>query len=112
MGRPKIKARLEKEGYEIKDFGEWFYDADRYEIPPRPGVYSLFYGNIIQYIGSSIDLRIRLRNHLDNKYHRRDGYIPFGNYSWYVLNKSVIVDAEDMIIRYYEPKYNLINARR
>lgn len=112
MGRPLIKIKLEREGYNIIDFGEYYYDGDRGEIREKPGVYCLLYGDTLQYVGHAINLKNRLRQHLDNKRNGNDGYIPFGNYSWYVLNKRLIVDAEDFLIRTYDPRYNYINAKR
>lgn len=112
MGGPLIRAKLEREGFKVIDFEEYNYDEDRSLIPIKTGVYCLFYGDTPQYVGRGVNLKDRLRQHLDNKKNKTDGYIPFGNYSWYVLHPRQIVNAEDMLIRYYDPPYNIIDGKR
>ena len=112
MGRPLIRTKLEREGFKVIDSEEDNYDEDRALIPFKGGVYCLFYGDTLQYVGRAVNLKDRLRQHLDNKKNKTYGYIPFGNYSWYVLHPKQIGDAEDFLIRYYDPPYNLINGKR
>ena len=103
MGRPLIRAKLEREKFRVMDYGEYFRDGNRPLIPTRPGVYCLFYGDTLQYVGRSVNIKDRLRQHLDNRLNKTDHNIPFGNYYWYVLHQKEISDAEDLLIRYYDP---------
>lgn len=112
MGRAWIRAKLESEKIKVVDYGEYWKNDGRPLIPTGDGVHCLFYGNALQYLGRSANLRERLWQHIDNKMSRIDNRILFGNYSWYVLHLKQIPEAEDFLIRYYDPPCNIINGKR
>ncbi len=75
MSGPLIRAKLKREGFKVIDYGEYYYDSGRPLIPTRSGVYGLFYGDTLQYVGQAVNLKDRLRQHLDNKRNKTDGHI-------------------------------------
>ena len=109
---PLIKAKIEREKFKEIDYEERCDDDGISLIQNRSGVYGLFYGDALQYVGRVVDLKDRLRQHLDNKINKTDGHVLFGNYSWYDLHSKQISNAKDFLIRYYESPYNIINGKR
>lgn len=106
MGKVIITRVLNTEGYAIREYGTAFSKNDMSEIPNEGGVYALYWGETLQYIGRSKDLRKRLKN-WEFKDHWKEENIPFGSCDWYVLLPSQVNDAEDFLIKYYQPPYNI-----
>lgn len=107
MARARVIRTLETEGYTVKEYGtDWSKDSIS-EVPQKPGIYVLYWGETIQYIGmseGSIPSRVNNWKHLDE--YKWDN-IPFGTFDWFTLPKDQVRDAEDYLIKYYQPDYNI-----
>jgi len=66
----------------------------------RPGVYFLFTGSQLQYIGSSINVRIRVTAHLHGK------RFPFDRATYLPVPSPWHLSVEAMYIQYYRPDQN------
>ena len=106
MGKVKIARVLETADFHVGKYGTTFPKGDLDDIPDKPGVYALFWGDTLQYIGKSETLRTRLKN-WEFKDRLKDENIPFGSYDWFVLPSKEVADAEDYLIKYYQPPYNI-----
>jgi len=95
-----IKRKLDNEGYTVKD---WNHDVTKREIDEvthHTGIYALYHGSTLQYIGLSKDLQRRIQEH------RIEDLIPFGNFAWYDIHYKQLHEAKRMLIDYYDPRYN------
>lgn len=112
VGSPLKRAKPEMEKVKAFDHGKYCDNGDRTLIPPWSVVCGIFDGNTLKYAGRALDLKDRLRQHLDSKISKTLGRIVFGSYSWYLLHPKQIFNTEDFLIRYYEPTYDIINDKR
>lgn len=78
------------------------------DAPNELGVYALYWGSTLQYIGRSNNLRRRLSQWDSEDLYRTDIRIPFGSFAWFTLPKKQVQDAEALLILYYDPPYNLV----
>jgi len=99
------KRKLENEGFTIIEWGNYFTKDELGDIPYEPGVYILYWGETMQYVGKSNNLQIRLSEWERRDYYK-EYYIPFGSIAWFVLPENQISDAEAILIDYYDPPYN------
>ncbi|MHA2245407.1 MAG: hypothetical protein ACXADY_10615 [Candidatus Hodarchaeales archaeon] len=104
MSRVRIKQKLENLNLKIFSWGEYYEKNDLDEIPKKSGVYALFWGDALQYIGRSNNLQRRLKDWERSHYYNE--YIPFGTVSWYNLSEKQVPQAEAQLIHYYQPPYN------
>lgn len=72
--------------------------------PDKSGVYALYYGKTLQYIGKSDNIHRRVSQH------NRDKDIPFGSFAWYRLPPSQLLKAEDYLIGRYKPRCNVYHT--
>ncbi|MHA1228971.1 MAG: GIY-YIG nuclease family protein [Candidatus Hodarchaeales archaeon] len=105
MSTTGLKIKLTKNGFSILDSGNYWTKDELDDVLKEPGLYALFWGDCLQYIGQSINLQNRLKEWERKNYYKKD-YIPFGTYSWFVLPEKQLSKAEAMLINYYEPPYN------
>jgi hypothetical protein len=106
---------LSRLGFRVNDW------SGRSRIPKReysdaslkPGVYTLFYGDRIQHIGST---QRGLKGRLNSQRNAQEGYKPHGSFSWFVLPKNQILKAEALLIEKFSPLHSKrrprINLRR
>lgn len=102
-----LKRKLMNAAFLVSRHGVAWHKAELDEVPQLPGIYALYYGETLQYIGQSINLQKRLKDHDRNHYYQQGDYKPFGNYSWFVIHQEFLDQAEKMLIQYYQSPYNL-----
>ncbi len=68
------------------------------KAPDAPGVYALYWGSTLQYIGMASSLYDRIRAHVDE--------VPFGSFAWFKMPKDQIAAAEAELIHEYDPPWN------
>ena len=107
MTKVRIATKLTNEGYRIIRHGTEYGKSDLDYVPKRAGIYALFHGDTLQYIGKSNDLSRRLKE-WRFKSEIRDEYVPFGNCQWFILRENQVSNAENVLICYYEPPYNVL----
>lgn len=95
------------EGREIAAFERQFRET----VAPRPdlrsGVYVLFDGAEVVYVGASKDVRLRLATHRQRP--QTASHLPkkkFDRALWMPLPEVVLPDYEGALIRAFLPKYN------
>ena len=82
----------------------------REAVPDKPGIYHLFYNELLVYVGMSKNLRDRLMCHL------KDDDMPFNNVLWFCderftkedgsPNVKKLMEVEYKIIKMYKPSLN------
>lgn len=105
MGRPKLKAVLGHEGFRILDYGIKWGKSDASALPDEWGVYALYYGDTLKYIGKTDGIG----NNLRKRVLEHDQEFPWGNFDWFVLRSNSIARAEKALICYYKYIYDLYN---
>lgn len=71
-------------------------------IAEQPGIYALYKGDTVYYIGKAIDLKRRLKQHLKDRHHNK-----WDKFSLFVVSKEKhISDLESLLITIYDPKGN------
>lgn len=102
MARPRIRTKLEHEGFRVLRFDEGIHRNNIDVIPRSSGLYALFQGDVLKYIGKTNsdtnDLPKRIGAHI--------GEFAWNNCDWYIIRKTQINLAEQVLICYYEPKEN------
>ena len=95
-----LRDFLLKKGYRIIDWG--IIDKDEHtNAPEASGVYALYWGRTLQYIGmAGTSFYQRMLNHSNE-----DAY-PFGSFAWFQLPAGQEDEAETTLIRKYKPPYN------
>ncbi|MCL4341223.1 MAG: hypothetical protein M1431_03905 [Candidatus Thermoplasmatota archaeon] len=100
MARNKMIRTLESAGHNVKEYGTGWSKSEIYDVPDSPGIYALYWGDTLQYIGMSegaIPDRVNQWERLDrNKIEN----IPFGSFDWFTLPKNQVREAEDYLIKY------------
>jgi hypothetical protein len=77
------------------------------DIPPKPGVYALYYYGKRRYIGKSKNLRRRIKRHF------RESDTPFTEFTWFQTVPSARHSLEsDLINRDFDELWNVISGRR
>jgi len=101
-----LKRLLEK-----NDFTVFEWDKDQKQnylnVPNEVGVYALYWGESLRYIGRAANLRRRLSQWDSEDYYGTDKRIPFGSFAWFTLPEDEYKDAEALLILYYDPPYNV-----
>lgn len=98
---------IETAGFPVDEYGTYFSRDEIGEVPHTSGLYGLFWNEQLRYVGRSNDIRVRLSTWI-RRYLNKDDYIPFTTYDWFsLLNDEDIYEAEDYIIKYYQPHYNI-----
>lgn len=105
MSKVRIKQKLTNLGFKIINWGENYEKKDLDDIPKNSGVYALYWGETLQYIGRSTNLQKRVKDWERSHYYQNE-YIPFGTLSWYELQENQVSKAEAELIHYYQPLYN------
>lgn len=103
----RIVRRIRREGGRLLDWGgRW---AKRYlnDVPKKTGIYALYHGTTIQYIGKSNNLQSRLKE-WERRHYYRNEYVPFGSFAWFVLPKNQTSWIEASLVDYYAPRYNVL----
>ena len=71
-------------------------------VGKSPGVYALYDGNELYYVGKSTDLRKRVKHHLRDRH-----YASWTHFSLYLVRKSEHVgEIESLLVRIANPKGN------
>jgi hypothetical protein len=85
------------------------------ETPAKPGVYALYWGTTLQYVGStskSLHLEIvklqRISQWDSDCFDGMDMEIPFGSFAWFVVPMNQVKKAETLLVNWYDPPYNRI----
>lgn len=82
--------------------------VDYLDAPKKPGVYALYWGRKLQYIGKSEkSLRKRISDWHGEDYYGTNERIPFSSFAWFVLRKNQVNIAETFLVAFYNPPYNL-----
>jgi excinuclease UvrABC nuclease subunit len=71
-------------------------------IPEKPGIYHLFYNELLVYVGMSKNLRGRLTCHL------KDDDMPFNNVLWFCDGRFHKEDGEPNVKELIEIEYTMI----
>lgn len=100
-----IRRFLTKNGFNVFEWGTC-RRSNYLETPNEPGVYALYWGDTLQYIGKSRYLRGRLSPWDSEGLYKTEIRIPFGSFAWFTLPTNQIQDAEALLIRKYDPPYN------
>ena len=93
----RIRTAIKNKNYNLTAWG-FLKKKDITRCPTKSGVYALYYGTLLQYIGSSEDIRRRVPEH--------NFEIPFGSFAWYRLPPSQMLKAEEYLIGRYKPPWN------
>jgi hypothetical protein len=76
-------------------------------VGSSPGIYALYDGNELYYVGKSTDLRKRVRHHLRDRH-----YANWTHFSLYLIRKADhISEMESLLIRIANPKGNQLRPR-
>lgn len=76
-------------------------------IAEQPGIYALYKGDDLYYIGKAVDLKRRLSQHLKDRHHKR-----WDKFSLFIVNdKKHIDDLESLLITIGEPNGNRQHPR-
>jgi len=76
-------------------------------VGSSPGIYALYDGNELYYVGKSTDLRKRVRHHLRDRH-----YANWTHFSLYLVRKADhISEMESLLIRIANPKGNQIRPK-
>ncbi|MHA1424270.1 MAG: hypothetical protein ACTSSD_19520 [Candidatus Thorarchaeota archaeon] len=94
-----LRQSLLEKGYNIISEGTLDKD-DHTDAPEVTGVYALYWGTTLQYIGKATSVYARMLSWSN------DGGIPFGSFSWFELPDDQFTEAEKVLIREYQPEYN------
>lgn len=71
-------------------------------IAEQPGIYALYKGDDLYYIGKAVDLKRRLSQHLKDRHHKK-----WDKFSLFIVNNEKhIGDLESLLITICEPKGN------
>ncbi|MEJ7577579.1 MAG: GIY-YIG nuclease family protein [Pyrinomonadaceae bacterium] len=93
--------RLEKVSKEL--FKNHFADITKL-VGNSPGVYALYDGNELYYVGKSTDLKKRVKQHLRDKH-----YASWTHFSLYLVRKvEHIHEIESLLVRIANPKGNSV----
>lgn len=101
-----IARRIQTEGNRLFDWSDQWTKSDLDDVPNKSGVYALYHGRTLQYIGRSHDLRLRLKE-WERKHYYKNEYVPFGSYAWFRVSKNQLSKVEADLIGYYQPYYNV-----
>lgn len=71
-------------------------------VPDKPGIYHLFYNELLVYVGMSKSLRDRLMCHL------KDDDMPFNNVLWFCDERFVKEDGSPNVQKLMEIEYKII----
>lgn len=76
-------------------------------IAEQPGIYALYKGNDLYYIGKAVDLKRRLSQHLKDRHHKK-----WDKFSLFIVNNEKhIGDLESLLVTVCEPKGNRQHPR-
>ncbi len=98
---------LTKNGFKVLEWGT-NNKSNYLDTPNESGVYALYWGSTLQYIGRSKSLRRRLSQWDSEDLYRTDIRIPFGSFAWFTLPKNQVQEAEALLILNYDPPYNVV----
>ena len=74
-------------------------------IAEQPGIYALYKGDDLYYIGKAVNLKRRLSQHLKDRHHKK-----WDKFSLFIVNNEKhIDDLESLLITICEPKGNRIH---
>lgn len=101
IGSNLVANRLEKVS---KDLFRKYYELITDLVSTSPGVYALYDGDSLYYVGKSIDLRKRVKQHL------RDRHLnSWTHFSFYLIRKvQYINEIESLLVRIASPKGNRV----
>lgn len=69
--------------------------GDSFDIPKKPGVYALYFGNKLQHVGSILQ---GLMGRINNQKNAHECYKPHGSVSWFALPEKQVLHAEALLI--------------
>lgn len=99
-----LRRCLLENGYKVIDWGT-ITKAEHTNAPEVSGVYALYWGETLQYIGKAKSFYSRMISWSN------EGDIPFGSFAWFELPTEEVAGAEAVLIREYKPPYNSNNPR-
>ena len=101
FGSTLVANRLEKVS---KDLFRKYYESITELVSTSPGVYALYDGDALYYVGKSIDLKKRVKQHL------RDRHLnSWTHFSFYLIRKvQHINEIESLLVRIASPKGNRV----
>ncbi len=102
-----INRFLTKNEFTVVEWGT-LEKSSYLDAPNEPGVYALYWGKTMQYIGRSTNLRRRLSQWDSEDLYRTNIRIPFGSFAWFTLPVNQVQDVEALMILFYDPPYNLV----
>ncbi len=102
-----LKRTLEQYGFTVFDWGK-DRKVNYSNAPSEVGVYALYWGTTLQYIGRTVGLRKRLSQWDSEDYYGTDIRIPFGSFAWFSISEDEYKAAEAILILKYDPPYNWI----
>jgi excinuclease UvrABC nuclease subunit len=106
MAQPRrLKSFLEKNEIDVLSWGKG-RKSEYLDVPEILGVYALYWGTTLQYIGKAKKLRRRLGQWDSEDWYNGYYRIPFGSFAWFAVRKSQVNKAEAILIHYYDPPYN------
>lgn len=94
-----LRDFLLDKGYRVIDWGI-IDKEDHTDAPEVCGVYALYWGATLQYIGKAKSIYARMLSWSN------DGGIPFGSFAWFQLPAGEVNEAEKVLIPEYQPEYN------
>lgn len=79
------------------------HSLDRQKPQVISGVYFLFHGNQLVYVGQSVDVISRVHNH------RVENIKKFTNFAHFECNRKMMDEIEKFYIYKFQPRYNIIH---
>ena len=101
-----IARRIWTQVSRLLDWSDQWSKRDLDDVPKKPGVYALYHGTTLQYIGQSLNLQSRLKN-WERKHYYKNAYVPFGSFAWFRVPKNQLSNVEADLVGYYQPYYNM-----
>lgn len=87
-----------------KDVFQEYYEQITELIGDKPGIYALYDGPDLYYVGKSIDLRKRVKNHLTDRH-----LASWTHFSLYLVRRADhIHEIESLLVRISNPKGNRV----
>ena len=102
-----IARRIRHQGGRLLEWSDRWTKRNLDDVPMKSGIYALYHGTTLQYIGRSLNLLTRLKR-WEQKHYYKNEYVPFGSYAWFNVPKNQLSKIEDGLIGYYQPPYNVL----